>query len=191
MSFFLRKLHTLEANFNNWFLESVKIKGYWNKDKHVKCIKYIRVIALYTCFSQPLLMFCFQKELNVSHLKGFFLNGHRPNGFDHRLRIKTNTVKTNNWCQKCFVWMITLSVCSETKKLSNWSLDRNRWQIPKSEQFEQFNLTKRTIQLKSTAQKLSFNWSHHDFTYTQNEKRFYVNSHTTWFPPQTWNVRAS
>ena len=39
-----------------------------------------------------------------------------PNDFDHRLRIKTNTVKTNNWCQKCFVWMITLRVCSETKK---------------------------------------------------------------------------
>ena len=41
-----------------------------------------------TCFSQPLLMFCFQKELNVSHLKGFFLNGHRPNDFDHRLKHK-------------------------------------------------------------------------------------------------------
>ena len=39
-----------------------------------------------------------------------------PNEFDHRLRIKTNTVKTNNLCQKCFVWMITLRVCSENKK---------------------------------------------------------------------------
>ena len=38
-----------------------------------------------------------------------------PNDFDHRLRIKTNTVTTNNWCQKCFVWMTTLRVCSETK----------------------------------------------------------------------------
>ena len=69
-----------------------------------------------TCFSQPLLIFCFQKELNVSSLKGFFFNGHRPNDFDHRLRIKTNTVTTNNWYQKCFVWIITLWVCSETQK---------------------------------------------------------------------------
>ena len=38
-----------------------------------------------------------------------------PNDFDHRLRIKTNTVTTNNWCQKCFVSMTTLRVCSETK----------------------------------------------------------------------------
>ena len=38
-----------------------------------------------------------------------------PNDFDHRLRIRTNTVRTNNWCQKCFVWMTTLRVCSETK----------------------------------------------------------------------------
>ena len=38
-----------------------------------------------------------------------------PNDFDHRLRIKTNTVTTNNWCQKCFVSMTTLRVFSETK----------------------------------------------------------------------------
>ena len=38
-----------------------------------------------------------------------------PNDFDYRLRIKTNSVTTNNWCQKCFVWMTTLRVCSETK----------------------------------------------------------------------------
>ena len=42
-----------------------------------------------------------------------------PNDFDHRLRIKTNTVTTNNWCQKCFVWMTTLRVCSETKIKAN------------------------------------------------------------------------
>ena len=47
MSFFLRELHTSEANINNWFLESVKIKSYWNKDRRVKCMKYIRVIALH------------------------------------------------------------------------------------------------------------------------------------------------
>ena len=190
MSFFLRKLHTLEANFNNWFLESVKIKGYWNKDKHVKCTKYIRVIALYTCFSQPLLMFCFQKELNVSHLKEFFLNGHRPNDFDHRLRIKTNTAKTNNWCQKCFVWMITLSVCPETKKLSNWSLDRISFTDSKV-------WTIWTPQLKLNKQYAerycseTFIWLVSPWLQTQNEKRFYLKSHTTWFPPQTWNVRVS
>ena len=122
-----------------------------------------------TCFSQPLLMFCFQKELNVSHLKGFFLNGHRPNDFDYRLRIKTNTVKTNNWCQKCFVWMITLSVCSETKKLSNWSLDRISFTDSKV-------WTIWTVQLKLNkqnswkAKKLSFDWSHHDFTGWERKK---------------------
>ena len=56
-----------------------------------------------TCFSQPLLKFSFQKELNVSHLKGFLLNGHTKR-FDHRLEIKTNKLKL--------------------KKLQNWSHDR-------------------------------------------------------------------
>ena len=49
-----------------------------------------------TYFSQPLLMFSFQKELNVSHLKGFFLNGHTKPFRSQTQRIKTNTVKTNN-----------------------------------------------------------------------------------------------
>ena len=77
-----------------------------------------------TCFSQPLFKFSFQKELNVSHLKGFLLNGHTKRFRSQTQRIKTNTVKTNNWYQKCFVQMITLRVCSETQKLPNWSHDR-------------------------------------------------------------------
>ena len=48
-----------------------------------------------------------------------------PNDFDHRLRIKTNTVTTNNWCQKCFVWMTTLRVCSETKIIAKLVTGQN------------------------------------------------------------------
>ena len=107
-----------------------------------------------------------------------------PNDFDHRLRIKTNTVTTNNWCQKCFVSMTTLRVCSETKIKAKLVTRQNfvySFQSLKNliSKLKLNNQYRRKVLLRS------FHLIDHRL---ETKKRFHLNSHATWFRPQTRNV---
>ena len=106
-----------------------------------------------------------------------------PNDFDHRLRITTNTVTTNNWCQKCFVWMTTLRVCSETKKKKAKLVTRQNFVYS----FQSLKNLISKLKLNNQYRRKVLLRSFHLIDQTQNE-RFHLNSHTTWFRPQTRNV---